>query len=97
MDRAHTSHDSRSLAVVTGGGTGIGLATARSLAARGFGLVLAARDLSRLERAADGLRRDGARGLRALRRHRDGRRQEALASRALALASALDARISTSS
>ncbi|QDU84188.1 putative oxidoreductase [Planctomycetes bacterium Pla163] len=42
----------RSLAVVTGGGSGIGLAVARELAARGSALVLAGRDGARLDRAA---------------------------------------------
>lgn len=45
-----------SLAVVTGGGSGIGLAVARGLAARGVALVLAGRDGERLERAARDLR-----------------------------------------
>ncbi|MGH6950045.1 MAG: SDR family NAD(P)-dependent oxidoreductase [Vitreimonas sp.] len=39
-------------AFITGGGTGIGLATARALAARGARLTLAARNLARLEQAA---------------------------------------------
>jgi 3-hydroxybutyrate dehydrogenase len=42
----------RSLAVVTGGGSGIGFAVARELAARGTALVLAGRDAARLERVA---------------------------------------------
>lgn len=39
-------------AFITGGGTGIGLATARALAARGAKLTLAARNMARLEDAA---------------------------------------------
>ena len=40
---------------ITGGGTGIGLATARALAARGARLTLAARNFARLEDAASQL------------------------------------------
>lgn len=39
-------------AFITGGGTGIGLATARALAARGAALTLAARNFARVEEAA---------------------------------------------
>ncbi|MBX3510758.1 MAG: SDR family oxidoreductase [Hyphomonadaceae bacterium] len=42
-------------AFITGGGSGIGLATARALAARGAKLTLAARNLERLEKAATAL------------------------------------------
>ncbi len=42
-------------AFITGGGTGIGLATARALAARGAKLTLAARNFARLEEAASQL------------------------------------------
>jgi NAD(P)-dependent dehydrogenase (short-subunit alcohol dehydrogenase family) len=42
-------------AVITGGGTGIGFAAAEALAARGAKLTLAARNLGRLEEAADRL------------------------------------------
>jgi NAD(P)-dependent dehydrogenase (short-subunit alcohol dehydrogenase family) len=42
-------------AFITGGGTGIGLATARALAARGARLTLAARNFARLEQAASQL------------------------------------------
>jgi len=42
-------------AVVTGGGSGIGLAVARGLVAQGARVTLLSRDRSRLERAAQGL------------------------------------------
>ena len=48
------------VAVVTGGGGGIGTAMARAFAARGATLVLADLDAAALERAATALRRDGA-------------------------------------
>lgn len=51
------------VAVVTGGGTGIGLVVARELAAHGASVVLAARQLDRLEAAAAGLRASGAQAL----------------------------------
>lgn len=47
------------LALVTGGGTGIGFATARELGSLGARIVLAARDLERLEQAAAALRGEG--------------------------------------
>jgi len=43
--------------LITGGSGGIGLEMARILAARGHRLVLVSRDLSRLQAAADDLRR----------------------------------------
>jgi len=46
-------------ALVTGASRGIGLALARGLAAAGAAVVLNARDLAALERAAEGLRREG--------------------------------------
>ncbi len=47
-------------AIVTGGSSGIGLATARTLAGRGCRVSLLARGQARLTTAADGLRRAGA-------------------------------------
>lgn len=44
-----------SLALVTGGSSGIGLATARSLAARGCRIILLGRDQEKLEKAASGI------------------------------------------
>lgn len=46
------------VALITGGGSGIGLACARSLVADGAAVVLAARNADRLARAADELRAD---------------------------------------
>ena len=46
-------------AIVTGGSSGIGLAIARMLGQRGYGITLAARRPDKLEAAADGLRGEG--------------------------------------
>ncbi len=51
------------VALVTGGGSGIGLACARHLAADGATVVIAGRDMARLEGAAAELRADGAKVL----------------------------------
>lgn len=48
------------LALITGGGSGIGLACARALAADGASVMLAARNIDRLESAARALRSDFA-------------------------------------
>src|SRR5262245_17073115 len=48
----------RMRALVVGGGSGIGLASARMLAADGAAVTLAGRTLSKLESAADALRAD---------------------------------------
>lgn len=48
-------------ALITGGGTGLGLAIARQLAEAGADLILAARNVERLEQVADGLRADTGR------------------------------------
>lgn len=47
------------LALITGGGTGIGFATARELGSLGARVILAARDLERLQKAADVLSAQG--------------------------------------
>src|SRR5438094_9793034 len=49
------SHLSSSVAVVTGGSSGIGAATARKLAERGWSCVLIGRDEERLRAAAEPL------------------------------------------
>lgn len=43
------------VAVITGGGTGIGLATARLFAASGYSVIITGRDAKRLKRAADNI------------------------------------------
>ena len=48
----------QSIALVTGASSGIGLELARTLAANGHALVLAARDRSRLESAAAQLQKE---------------------------------------
>ncbi len=53
------------VAVVTGGGTGIGLSIARALVAHGAHVVLAARQLERLESAAAEMARSGRKALAA--------------------------------
>lgn len=50
----------RSLALITGGSSGIGLATARALTSKGCGVILLARDKEKLEKAASGI--DGVLG-----------------------------------
>src|SRR5689334_13011766 len=43
------------VAVITGGGSGIGLATARLFAASGYSVIITGRDAKRLTRAVDGI------------------------------------------
>jgi len=66
------------LALVTGGGTGIGLATARELGSLGARVVLAARDLERLESAVVELEAAGIEAHAHSVDIRDERRVEAL-------------------
>ncbi|MEY3618567.1 MAG: hypothetical protein RL726_1265 [Actinomycetota bacterium] len=65
-----TTSDPRSLAgrvaLITGGGSGIGLGCARELVAVGATVVLAARNTDRLESAADELRKAAAPGAEVL-------------------------------
>ena len=58
--------------VVTGGATGIGFAIARRLAQQGDAVVLASRNLERLEAAKDRLESEGARCSAAVVDVRDG-------------------------
>lgn len=58
QENAEDPHPARSLAVVTGGGSGIGLAIARALARHGVGVVVAGRDGPRLTAAVRTLRAD---------------------------------------
>ncbi len=62
-DPAPTAATNRPVALVTGGGTGIGLAIARSLAVEGFDLAIASRSADHLAAGADVLRATGARVL----------------------------------
>ena len=59
MPAGNTGQDK--VAVITGGGRGIGLALARAFAGAGYALVITGRDAQRLERAANELRKKQAR------------------------------------
>ncbi|HEX4604030.1 MAG TPA: SDR family NAD(P)-dependent oxidoreductase [Candidatus Angelobacter sp.] len=48
------------LAVITGGGSGIGLALARTFARNGYAVVISGRDAKRLHAAVEALKRDAA-------------------------------------
>lgn len=54
----------RPTAIVTGGSSGIGLATARELARAGYDVALIARDAAKLEAAAAQVRAEGSDGVR---------------------------------
>src|SRR5207245_11644546 len=72
------------VAVVTGGGTGIGAATVRLLAGCGASVVLAARSADRLERVASSTERDtGARCLAVVTDVREEDQCAALVSRTI--------------
>ncbi|MCI4323723.1 MAG: SDR family oxidoreductase [Thermoplasmata archaeon] len=60
MARRPTSPSRPPVALITGGGTGLGLATAQRLARRGYSLVLASRSPAHLAAGARALRRRGA-------------------------------------
>ncbi|MGA8401766.1 MAG: SDR family NAD(P)-dependent oxidoreductase, partial [Stellaceae bacterium] len=51
------------IAVVTGGSAGVGRATAREFAARGWDVAIIARNRTRLDATADELRKRGVRAL----------------------------------
>jgi len=70
------------VAVITGGGTGIGRAAAHVLAARGARVVIASRKVQNLEQVADELREDGYECLVVPTDVRDADQCEALIARA---------------
>lgn len=69
------------VAVITGGASGIGLATARALAGQGAKLVLADIEAPRLADAAEALRDEGAEVLAVETDVSDKRAVDALADR----------------
>ncbi len=78
-------------ALVSGGGTGLGLAMADGLAAAGADLLIAARQVERLDRAAEGLRERGGRRVEtAFVNIRERESVEALALRAVDLYGQVD-------
>src|SRR5690606_33584283 len=68
--------------VITGGSSGIGLATAQEAARRGARVVLAARNASELDRAVDEIRRGGGVAVAVPTDVSDYAQVEALARRA---------------
>lgn len=70
-------------AIITGGGTGIGLAIAREYARLGASLVLASRNMERLETAAHQLAQQGARVVTAQTDVRDAAQVDRMCSRAM--------------
>ncbi|MCR8631321.1 MULTISPECIES: SDR family oxidoreductase [Paenibacillus] len=55
----HLAEGAAKIALITGGNKGIGLETARQLGARGFAVVLGARNRTKGEEAASALRKEG--------------------------------------
>ena len=64
MTSMHIPDRTGRTAIVTGGSSGIGKATAAALAARGARVILAVRDQARGRAAAEGIGGDAARWLR---------------------------------
>lgn len=58
MSMKKTGQDQDKVAVITGGGRGIGLAMARTFARSGFSVVITGRDLQRLQKAASEIKED---------------------------------------
>jgi NAD(P)-dependent dehydrogenase (short-subunit alcohol dehydrogenase family) len=77
-------------ALVTGGGTGIGLAIATALAGSGAGVVLASRNLDRLQMAAEGICAAGGRAMPVAMDVRDGAQVESAVATAVSHFGGLD-------